>query len=182
LRRKENYIKLADGTIGQIPEEWIERYKHLFALGEETDQDGAQRTPAAGENAGDRDPRGTDQQQVVETHQCPAGGDSDSKQVLYVTFRARKHTREKAIARCVAGFSSPEAEIDERPRASARRSRRPRVPNGHDEPEENHGAERHDEAEPDGCVEGTLLAPYAPASRNIHSGCGRPGPARRDSR
>jgi non-specific serine/threonine protein kinase len=38
LRRKEHYIKLADGTIGQIPEEWIERYKHLFALGEETEQ------------------------------------------------------------------------------------------------------------------------------------------------
>jgi len=38
LRRKENYIKLADGTIGQIPEAWIERYKHLFALGEETEQ------------------------------------------------------------------------------------------------------------------------------------------------
>jgi non-specific serine/threonine protein kinase len=37
LRRKENYIKLADGTIGQIPEAWIERYKHLFALGEETE-------------------------------------------------------------------------------------------------------------------------------------------------
>ena len=33
LRRKENYIKLADGTIGQIPEAWIERDKHLFALG-----------------------------------------------------------------------------------------------------------------------------------------------------
>jgi non-specific serine/threonine protein kinase len=38
LRRKENYIKLADGTIGQIPEAWIERYKHLFALGEETEE------------------------------------------------------------------------------------------------------------------------------------------------
>ncbi len=38
LRKKERYIKLADGTIGQIPQAWIERYKHLFALGEETDQ------------------------------------------------------------------------------------------------------------------------------------------------
>jgi non-specific serine/threonine protein kinase len=38
LRKKERYIKLADGTIGHIPEEWIERYKHLFALGEETEQ------------------------------------------------------------------------------------------------------------------------------------------------
>jgi non-specific serine/threonine protein kinase len=35
VRRQERYVKLADGTIGQIPEEWIERYKHLFALGEE---------------------------------------------------------------------------------------------------------------------------------------------------
>lgn len=38
LKKKERYIKLADGTIGQIPEEWIERYKHLFSLGEETEQ------------------------------------------------------------------------------------------------------------------------------------------------
>ncbi|HBX68799.1 MAG TPA: hypothetical protein DEH25_05295, partial [Chloroflexi bacterium] len=37
LKRKERYIKLADGTIGEIPEEWLERYKHLFGLGEETD-------------------------------------------------------------------------------------------------------------------------------------------------
>lgn len=36
LRRKERYIKLADGTIGEIPEEWIQRYRHLFGLGEQT--------------------------------------------------------------------------------------------------------------------------------------------------
>lgn len=36
LRRKERYVKLADGTIGEIPDEWIERYKHLFGLGEQT--------------------------------------------------------------------------------------------------------------------------------------------------
>ncbi len=36
LRRKERYVKLADGTIGEIPEEWIQRYKHLFGLGEQT--------------------------------------------------------------------------------------------------------------------------------------------------
>jgi non-specific serine/threonine protein kinase len=36
LRRKEQYIKLADGSIGEIPEEWLERYKHLFDLGDET--------------------------------------------------------------------------------------------------------------------------------------------------
>jgi len=37
LHRKERYIKLADGTMGEIPEDWIERYKHLFGLGEPTD-------------------------------------------------------------------------------------------------------------------------------------------------
>jgi non-specific serine/threonine protein kinase len=36
LRKKEHYIKLADGSIGEIPEEWLERYKHLFDLGDET--------------------------------------------------------------------------------------------------------------------------------------------------
>ncbi len=36
VQRKERYIKLADGSIGEIPEEWLERYKHLFALGEES--------------------------------------------------------------------------------------------------------------------------------------------------
>lgn len=36
LRQGERYIKLADGSIGQIPEEWLEKYKHLFALAEET--------------------------------------------------------------------------------------------------------------------------------------------------
>ena len=35
LRKKERYIKLPDGTIGAIPEEWNERYKHLFSLGHE---------------------------------------------------------------------------------------------------------------------------------------------------
>jgi non-specific serine/threonine protein kinase len=34
LRKHERYIKLTDGSIGEIPEEWIERYKHLFSLGE----------------------------------------------------------------------------------------------------------------------------------------------------
>ena len=36
LKRKENYIKLADGSIGQIPQEWLEKYKHLWGLAEET--------------------------------------------------------------------------------------------------------------------------------------------------
>jgi non-specific serine/threonine protein kinase len=34
IRRKERYVKLADGTIGEIPEAWLQRYKHLFGLGE----------------------------------------------------------------------------------------------------------------------------------------------------
>lgn len=38
LRRGERYIKLADGTFGQIPENWLERFKHLFGLGEETEK------------------------------------------------------------------------------------------------------------------------------------------------
>jgi len=37
LRKKERYIKLADGTIGEIPEDWLERYLHLLALSQETD-------------------------------------------------------------------------------------------------------------------------------------------------
>lgn len=36
VKRQERYIKLADGSIGEIPDEWLERYKHLFALGEES--------------------------------------------------------------------------------------------------------------------------------------------------
>ncbi|HEU4323035.1 MAG TPA: SNF2-related protein [Roseiflexaceae bacterium] len=36
LRKRERFIKLADGTIGSLPQDWIERYRHLFALGEET--------------------------------------------------------------------------------------------------------------------------------------------------
>ncbi|HEV7842343.1 MAG TPA: SNF2-related protein, partial [Pyrinomonadaceae bacterium] len=38
LRKRERFIKLADGSIGEIPPEWIEQYRHLFALSEETDQ------------------------------------------------------------------------------------------------------------------------------------------------
>ncbi len=37
LKRGERYIKLADGSIGQIPEEWLQRYKHLFNLAQETE-------------------------------------------------------------------------------------------------------------------------------------------------
>lgn len=38
LRRRERFVKLADGTVGEIPPEWLERYRHLFALGEETEK------------------------------------------------------------------------------------------------------------------------------------------------
>ena len=34
LRKKERFIKLADGSIGEIPAEWLEKYKHLFGLSE----------------------------------------------------------------------------------------------------------------------------------------------------
>jgi non-specific serine/threonine protein kinase len=37
LRKNEKFIKLADGTIGTLPDDWIERYRHLFHLGSETD-------------------------------------------------------------------------------------------------------------------------------------------------
>ena len=36
LRKRERYIKLADGSIGELPEEWLERYRHLFSLAEST--------------------------------------------------------------------------------------------------------------------------------------------------
>lgn len=38
MRRGERYIKLADGSVGQIPEEWLEKYKHLWNLTSETEQ------------------------------------------------------------------------------------------------------------------------------------------------
>ncbi|RME05512.1 MAG: serine/threonine protein kinase [Anaerolineae bacterium] len=38
IKRGERYVKLADGTIGQIPEQWLERYKRLFNLAEETEE------------------------------------------------------------------------------------------------------------------------------------------------
>ena len=37
IRKRERYVKLADGSIGVIPPEWIERFRFLFALGEETE-------------------------------------------------------------------------------------------------------------------------------------------------
>ena len=37
MKRGEHYVKLADGSIGQIPEEWLNKYKHLWDLAEETE-------------------------------------------------------------------------------------------------------------------------------------------------
>ncbi|WP_240614519.1 DEAD/DEAH box helicase [Herpetosiphon llansteffanensis] len=34
IRKRERYVKLADGSLGEIPEAWQARYRHLFALGE----------------------------------------------------------------------------------------------------------------------------------------------------
>jgi non-specific serine/threonine protein kinase len=35
IRRRERYVKLADGSLGEIPEEWADRYRHLFAFSED---------------------------------------------------------------------------------------------------------------------------------------------------
>ncbi|MEA3350789.1 MAG: SNF2-related protein, partial [Chloroflexota bacterium] len=37
LRKKRRFVKLADGSIGEIPAEWVKRYRHLFGLGEQTE-------------------------------------------------------------------------------------------------------------------------------------------------
>ena len=37
MKRGERYVKLADGSIGQIPQEWLEKYKHIWNLAEETE-------------------------------------------------------------------------------------------------------------------------------------------------
>ena len=39
VRKREKYIKLADGSIGALPEEWIDRYRHMLALGDATDDE-----------------------------------------------------------------------------------------------------------------------------------------------
>ena len=33
VKKRERFVKLADGSIGEIPAEWLEKYKHLFGLG-----------------------------------------------------------------------------------------------------------------------------------------------------
>ena len=37
LRKKSRYVKLADGSIGEIPEPWVDKFRHLFGLGEQHD-------------------------------------------------------------------------------------------------------------------------------------------------
>ena len=39
IKKREKYVKLADGTIGQLPEEWLTRYRHMLALGDEHGDD-----------------------------------------------------------------------------------------------------------------------------------------------
>ena len=38
LRKRRRYVKLADGSIGRLPDEWLERYKRLFGLAEAEDE------------------------------------------------------------------------------------------------------------------------------------------------
>ena len=38
LRKRERYIKLPDGSIGEIPEVWLERYRNLFSMGDPQDE------------------------------------------------------------------------------------------------------------------------------------------------
>ncbi|GAB4530340.1 MAG: hypothetical protein Fur0018_17570 [Anaerolineales bacterium] len=36
IRKRERFVKLADGSIGEIPEAWMQRYRRLFGVAEET--------------------------------------------------------------------------------------------------------------------------------------------------
>jgi non-specific serine/threonine protein kinase len=38
IRSRDRYVKLVDGAIGELPAEWLDRYRHLFALAEEHDE------------------------------------------------------------------------------------------------------------------------------------------------
>lgn len=38
LANKQNYVQLADGTLGLLPEEWLKKYSLLFKVGEEKDK------------------------------------------------------------------------------------------------------------------------------------------------
>ncbi len=37
VKKRERYVKLSDGSIGALPEEWIKKYSYLFALASETE-------------------------------------------------------------------------------------------------------------------------------------------------
>ena len=37
VRRRERFVKLADGSIGEIPPEWLEKYRYLFGMSEDTE-------------------------------------------------------------------------------------------------------------------------------------------------
>jgi non-specific serine/threonine protein kinase len=42
IKKKERFIKLSDGSIGALPEEWIKKYSYVFSLGSEHEgEDGA---------------------------------------------------------------------------------------------------------------------------------------------
>ncbi|MCE1245525.1 MAG: SNF2 family helicase [Firmicutes bacterium] len=37
IRKKQKFVKLSDGSVGLLPTDWVEKYKHLFSLGKESD-------------------------------------------------------------------------------------------------------------------------------------------------
>ncbi len=37
VRQRRRYVKLADGSIGEIPAEWLEKYRYLFSMADETE-------------------------------------------------------------------------------------------------------------------------------------------------
>lgn len=39
VKKRERYVKLADGSIGALPEEWIEKYRHMLVLGNDAGKD-----------------------------------------------------------------------------------------------------------------------------------------------
>lgn len=38
LKKRERFIKLEDGSIGEIPEEWLDKYRHLWGLAETSEK------------------------------------------------------------------------------------------------------------------------------------------------
>ena len=37
VRRRERFVKLADGSLGEIPADWLKKYRYLFSMSEETE-------------------------------------------------------------------------------------------------------------------------------------------------